>query len=332
MANQRKSVAQGPQAITPVSANAGGVDASVPLAPGYRTNTEALDPRYRAFDRWPTEVAVEAMLEGQMAAIAAIQSQTRAIAGAAEAAAAQLGDDGRLVFVGAGTSGRLAVQDGAELHPTFGWPMDRLVFLMAGGSGALTQAYEGAEDDTGAARDQIAAAGIATRDVVIGVAASGRTPYTLAALEAARAAGALTIAIANTPGSALLGSAEHPICAVTGSEVLAGSTRMKAGTAQKAILNLLSTAIMLRRGLVYDGRMVAMRISNAKLLQRGRTMVAEIAGVDADAAARALEAAQNDIRLGVLVARGMSLAEGRQLLDASGGDLRRAFERLEARD
>jgi N-acetylmuramic acid 6-phosphate etherase len=114
--------------------------------------TEALDPRYRDLDRWPTELAVEAMLEGQMAAIAAIQSQTRAIAHAAEAAAVRLGDSGRLIFVGAGTSGRLAVQDGAELHPTFGWPMDRMVFLMAGGTGALTEAHEGAEDDTHARR------------------------------------------------------------------------------------------------------------------------------------------------------------------------------------
>ncbi|WP_267389151.1 N-acetylmuramic acid 6-phosphate etherase [Sphingomonas sp. GC_Shp_3] len=294
--------------------------------------TEALDPRYRDLDRWPTELTVEAMLEGQMAAIAAIQSQTRAIAQAAEAAAVRLGDGGRLVFVGAGTSGRLAVQDGAELHPTFGWPTDRLVFLMAGGSSALTQAYEGAEDDTAAARAEITAAGVGASDVVIGVAASGRTPYTLAAIETARAAGALTIAIANNAGSALLDAAEHPICAVTGSEVLAGSTRMKAGTAQKAILNMLSTAIMLRRGLVYDGRMVAMRISNAKLLSRGRDMVAQIARVDADTAARALETAHNDIRLGVLVALGTSIADAKLLLDASGGDLRRALMALEARD
>jgi N-acetylmuramic acid 6-phosphate etherase len=168
--------------------------------------------------------------------------------------------------------------------------------------------------------------------VVIGVAASGRTPYTLAAIETARAAGALTIAIANNAGSALLNAAEHPICAVTGGEVLAGSTRMKAGTAQKAILNMLSTAIMLRRGLVYDGRMVAMRISNAKLLARGRDMVAQIARVDADTAARALETTHNDIRAGVLVALGTSVADAKLLLDASGGDLRRALMALEARD
>jgi len=295
-------------------------------------NTEALDARYLDLDLWPTELAVEAMLEGQMAAIASIQSQTRAIARAAEAAALRLGDSGRLVFVGAGTSGRLAVQDGTELYPTFGWTMDRMVFLMAGGIGALTEAYEGAEDDVEAGRAEVRQRGIGPSDVVIGVAASGRTPYTVAAIEEARAAGALTIGIANNAGSVLLDTSEHAILAVTGSEVVAGSTRMKAGTAQKAVLNLLSTAIMLRRGLVYQGRMVAMRISNAKLLQRGRTMVQDIAGVDAEVAARALETAGNEIRLGVIVALGVPLAEANTLLEDNGGNLRQVLQLLEKRD
>ncbi|MGH6743268.1 MULTISPECIES: N-acetylmuramic acid 6-phosphate etherase [unclassified Novosphingobium] len=295
-------------------------------------NTEALDARYLDLDLWPTELAVEAMLEGQMAAIASIQSQTRAIARAAEAAALRLGDTGRLVFVGAGTSGRLAVQDGTELYPTFGWTMDRMVFLMAGGIGALTEAYEGAEDDVEAGRAEVRERGIGPSDVVIGVAASGRTPYTVAAIEEARAAGALTIGIANNAGSVLLDTSEHAILAVTGSEVVAGSTRMKAGTAQKAVLNLLSTAIMLRRGLVYQGRMVAMRISNAKLLQRGRTMVQDIAGVDAEVAARALETAGNEIRLGVIVALGVPLAEANTLLEDNGGNLRQVLQLLEKRD
>lgn len=295
-------------------------------------NTEALDPRYLGLDLWPTQLAVEAMLEGQMAAIAAIQSQTGAIARAAEAAASRLGETGRLVFVGAGTSGRLAVQDGTELYPTFGWPMDRMVFLMAGGAGALTEAYEGAEDDVDAGRAEVDACGIGPADVVIGVAASGRTPYTLAALERAGAAGALTICIANNPASPLAAAAEHAIVAVTGSEVVAGSTRMKAGTAQKAVLNLLSTAIMIRLGLVYEGRMVAMRISNAKLLQRGRSMVQDIAGVDAEAAAWALEAADYEIRLGVIVALGVPAGEGRALLDANGGSLREVMQVLKRRD
>jgi N-acetylmuramic acid 6-phosphate etherase len=234
--------------------------------------------------------------------------------------------------VGAGTSGRLAVQDGTELYPTFGWTMDRMVFLMAGGIGALTEAYEGAEDDVEAGRAEVRERGIGPSDVVIGVAASGRTPYTVAAIEEARAAGALTIGIANNAGSVLLDTSEHAILAVTGSEVVAGSTRMKAGTAQKAVLNLLSTAIMLRRGLVYQGRMVAMRISNAKLLQRGRTMVQDIAGVDAEVAARALETAGNEIRLGVIVALGVPLAEANTLLEDNGGNLRQVLQLLEKRD
>ncbi|WP_334181321.1 N-acetylmuramic acid 6-phosphate etherase [Novosphingobium sp.] len=295
-------------------------------------NTEALDARYRDLDLWPTELAVEAMLEGQMAAIASIHSQTAAIARAAEAAAARLGEKGRLVFVGAGTSGRLAVQDGTELYPTYGWTMDRMVFLMAGGMGALTEAYEGAEDDVEAGHADVRAQGIGPSDVVIGVAASGRTPYTVAAIEEARAAGALTIGVANNPGTRLLEKAEYAILALTGSEIVAGSTRMKAGTAQKAVLNLLSTAIMLRRGLVYEGRMVAMRISNAKLLQRARIMVQDIAGVDAEVAAAALEAAENEIRLGVIVARGVPVEEAKALLTANGGNLRHVMPMLEERD
>lgn len=294
-------------------------------------NTETRDPRYLDLDLWPTEMAVQAMLEGQMAAIASIQSQTPAVARAAEAAAARLGRNGRLIFVGAGTSGRLAVQDGTELYPTFGWPMERLVFLMAGGTGALTEAYEGAEDDVDAARSAVAECAITPADVVIGVAASGRTPYTVVAVERARAAGALTIAIANNADTALAHAAHHAVIAVTGSEIVAGSTRMKAGTAQKAVLNLLSTAIMIRLGLVYEGQMVAMRVSNAKLLQRGRRMVQDIAAVDADAAALALEAAGNDIRLGVIVASGMPVDRGRALLDDKDGNLRDVMQDLNQR-
>ncbi|MFD1950427.1 N-acetylmuramic acid 6-phosphate etherase [Sphingomonas arantia] len=292
-------------------------------------NTEAPDPRYRGLDLWPTELAVAAMLEGQLAAIAAVQSQTATIANAADAAALRLGATGRLVFVGAGTSGRLAVQDGTELYPTFGWPMDRMIFLMAGGTGALTQAYEGAEDDIAAAAGDIDGCAIGASDVVIGVAASGRTPYTVAAIDRARAAGALTIAVANNPGTALTASADHALIAVTGSEIVAGSTRMKAGTAQKAMLNLLSTAIMIRLGLVYEGRMVAMRISNAKLLERGRLMVRDIAGVDDDVATHALEAAGHDIRRGVLVALGRSVDDATRLLDDHGGNLRTALQGLD---
>lgn len=285
--------------------------------------TETVDPRFVDVDSWPTVSAVEAMLEGQLAAIAAIQGQTGAIAAAADAGALRLKAGGRLIYAGAGTSGRIAVQDGVELYPTYDWPRDRLIFLMAGGLGALIESEEGAEDDAAAAQAAIAEHQVGSNDVLIGVAASGRTPFTVAAVQAARKAGALTIGVANNPSSALLTAAEHGVLADTGSEIVAGSTRMKAGTAQKAILNMLSTAMMLRCGLVYRGLMVNMRISNEKLLDRGRRMVADIAGVDAGKAAMALEAAGNDIKAAVLIALGVAPAAAQALL--AEGDLRSAM-------
>ena len=281
-------------------------------------STEIVDPRYIDIDRWPTEAAVEAMVEGQLAAVAAITGQIPAIARAAEAAAARLGRDGRLAYAGAGTSGRIAVQDGVELFPTYNWPRERLLFLMAGGLRALTESAEGAEDDADAARREVAGAAIGPADVMIGIAASGRTPYTIAAVAAARAAGALTIALANNPDTPLLAAAEHRLVVDTGAEIVAGSTRMKAGTAQKAVLNMLSTATMLRLGLVHRGMMVNMRVSNDKLLQRARAMVADLAGVDAAIAASALEAAHREIKPAVLIALGASPAQaGAQLAQAS---------------
>ncbi|PXA99671.1 N-acetylmuramic acid 6-phosphate etherase [Nostoc sp. 3335mG] len=290
-------------------------------------STESIDPRFTDIDLWPTGAAVQAMIEGQMAAVASLQGQADVIAAAAEAAADRLRAGGRLVYAGAGTSGRVAVQDGVELGPTYGWPEARQVYLMAGGLRALTEAVEGAEDDADAARAEIAAAGVGANDVVIGVAASGRTRYTVAAIEAARAAGALTLAIANNPDTPLLRSAEHAVLVDTGSEIVAGSTRMKAGTAQKAALNLFSTATMIRLGYVYRGQMVAMRMANAKLQLRGRAMVARLADVDEAAAGAALEAAGGDIRRAVLIARGASPDDAAARLDAAGGSLRKALER-----
>jgi len=283
--------------------------------------TETVDPRYTDIDRWPTLSVVETMLEGQLAAIAALQDQTAAIAAAAEAAAARMRQGGRLVYAGAGTSGRLAVQDGVELTPTYNWPSDRLVFLVAGGMGALMRSVEGAEDNIETAREEVAVAEVGPNDVLIAVAASGRTPYAVAALEAAGARGALTIAIANNPGTPLLAAADHPIVADTGAEIVAGSTRMKAGTAQKAALNMLSTAIMLRCGLVHRGLMVNMRISNEKLFQRARRMVATLAGIDEARAADALDLADKDLRRAVLIARGLDPQEAANRLASAGGNL-----------
>jgi N-acetylmuramic acid 6-phosphate etherase len=295
-------------------------------------STETVDPRFVDIDQWPTEAAVDAMLEGQLAAVAAIKSQVSAIAAAADAAAGRLRRSGRLVYAGAGTSGRIAVQDGVELFPTYNWPQERLVFLMAGGPSALTESAEGAEDDGDAARAEVAAAGVAADDVLIGVAASGRTPYTLAAVEAARAAGALTIGVSNNPGTPLLTAAHHGLLADTGSEVVAGSTRMKAGTAQKAVLNMLSTSIMLRRGLIHRGLMVNMRVSNEKLLHRGQAIIRDIAGVDEAVAAGALEAAAMEIKHGVLIALGASPEEADDLLNDHHDNLRAAMAVLRSRE
>lgn len=293
------------------------------------SNTEQANARYSDIDVWPTIDAVEAMCDEQMAAIAAVRSAADAIATAAEAAAARLMRGGRIIYVGAGTSGRLAMLDGVELGPTYGWPGDRLVTLIAGGPAALMRSAEGAEDDAAAARDAVAAHGVGAGDVVIGVAASGRTPFTLAAIKAARAAGALTIAITNNPGAALLMTAEHALLADTGSEVVAGSTRMKAGTAQKAILNILSTAIMLRLGRVYRGLMVDMVVSNDKLLARAQGIVATLAGCDDAVAARALDDAGRDIKTAVLIAMGQPGAVASALLAAHGGRLREAIAALD---
>lgn len=287
--------------------------------------TETVDPRFVDIDLWSTESAIAAMVEGQLSAVAAVQTQMRAMALAGDAAAARLSRGGRLVYVGAGTSGRVAMQDGVELTPTFDWPGERLVFLMAGGAGALTESAEGAEDDAAAGRAGIAAAAVGPLDVVIGVAASGRTPYTVAAVGAARTAGALTLGVANNPGSALLTASEHPILLETGSEVIAGSTRMKAGTAQKVALNILSTAMMLRIGRVHEGLMVNMRISNEKLLKRGQEMVAQIAQAPLAIAAAALETTGRDIKMAVFVATGTDAGTADALLADHQDNLRAAL-------
>ncbi len=290
------------------------------------SNTEGRDPRFADIDSWPTTDAVEAMLDGQIEALVAIRQATSAIATAADAAAERLSAGGRLVYAGAGTSGRVAVQDGVELGPTFGWPETRLAYLIAGGMTALAHSAEGAEDDEQAGREAVAATAITENDVVIGVAASGRTPFTLAVLNMARAAGALTIAIANNPGAPLLAAAEHGLLAATGSEIIAGSTRMKAGTAQKAILNILSTAIMLRLGRVYRGLMVDMQISNDKLLARGQAMVASLSGCSDQQAALALAQSGNNIKAAVLVAMGATPEAAIERLAAHRGTLRSAIE------
>ncbi len=293
------------------------------------TDTETVSPRFTDVDNWPTMSAVEAMVEGQLAAMATLKSQTAAIARAANAAADRLKAGGRIVYTGAGTSGRIAIQDGVELGPTFGWPGDRLVLMMAGGIPALAHSVEFAEDDTEDARQQIDILGIGADDVVIALAASGKTPFTIAAIKAARAAGALTIAIANNPQTPLLAAAEHGLLCDTGSEIVAGSTRMKAGTAQKAVVNILSTAIMIRLGRVYRGMMVDMIISNDKLQRRALGIVQSLSNCNEATARSALDQTQNDIKTAVLVASGVPLNDAKNLLEKHEGKLRLAVAEAE---
>ena len=294
------------------------------------SSTESANPRFVDIDTWPTLQAVEAMLDGQLSAIAAIKDQTLQIARASEAAAGHLMKGGRLIYIGAGTSGRIAVQDGVELKPTYGWPSDRLGFVIAGGMAALSESAEGAEDDADDARRQLAALSVTPNDVVIGVAASGRTPFTVGGVTMARANGALTIGVSNNRRTALLDAAEFAIVAETGSEVIAGSTRMNAGTAQKAILNLISTATMLRCGRVYRGLMVNMVISNEKLRHRARGMVETLTDCTADVAAAAVETAGGDIKKAVLIAMGLSAAAATDALATHNDNLRLAIHNLES--
>jgi N-acetylmuramic acid 6-phosphate etherase len=290
--------------------------------------TEEVDPRFADLDAWPLTSAIEAMWEGQLAAVAAIGHALPAISAATEAAKAALGDHGRIVYVGAGTSGRVAVQDGAELAPTFAWPNARVRFIVAGGDSAFVSSVEGAEDDVDDAVAQIGAAQLTPHDVVIAVAASGTTPFTVAALQRAGAFDAVTIGVANNPGTPLLTSAKFPILLETGRELIAGSTRMKAGTAQKIVLNLISSGIMLRLGRVYRGMMVNMQPTNAKLKRRAEAMVAQLARCDLPLAAHALEQAEGDIKAAVLLALGVERADAEAVLKDCDGNLRRVFDEL----
>lgn len=287
--------------------------------------TEHFSTRFQDLDTWSSADILAAFFEGQLSAVAAVRPALPAIARAAEEAVSRLKHGGRLVYVGAGTSGRIGVQDGSELPPTFNWPDDKVLYLIAGGEAALMRAVENAEDSADAGKAAIRDAGIGVSDVVIGVAASGRTPFTLAAIEEAKACGAQTIGVANNADTPLLTLCSHPVLADTGEEVIAGSTRMKAGTAQKIVLNMLSTLIMVRLGRVYRGLMVDMRASNEKLRRRSEAMVAQITGCDEKTAADAMRQAGGDLKTAVLIAMGATAAEAQAALDKSEGHLRAAL-------
>jgi N-acetylmuramic acid 6-phosphate etherase len=292
-------------------------------------NTEDISPRYLDFDLWTNIEALTALYEGQLAAVAAIGPALPAIAAAVDDAAPRLRRGGRLVYVGAGTSGRIGVQDGAELTPTFNWPSDRLVFAMAGGEAALLRAVEGAEDSRENGEARMEEIGVGANDVVLGLTASGETPYTVSAIETARRRGAMTVGIANNPGAPLLLASAHPILIQTGEEIIAGSTRLKAGTAQKVALNLFSTLTMVRLGKVYRGLMVHMLPVNEKLRRRSVRIVSAITGRDQDAAAAALAKSDGDVKVAALIIEGLEPGAARALLEKHAGNLRAAIADLQ---
>ncbi len=257
-------------------------------------------------------------------AVAAVAAEADAVAGAVEAAAAALRAGGRIIYTGAGTSGRLGVLDAAECPPTFGVAPDRVIGIVAGGAAALTRSVEGAEDDTAGARADMEAVAPGAGDLVVGIAASGRTPYVLASLEFARAAGARTALLCCNPE--IDAGTDIVIALDTGPEVLAGSTRLKAGTATKLVLNIISTGAMALSGRVYGPHMVGMRPVNAKLRRRAERMVSTLACVPLARAGEYLDGADGTIPVAVLMAkRGMNRAQAEAALCAAGGMLRRAL-------
>jgi N-acetylmuramic acid 6-phosphate etherase len=234
---------------------------------------------------------------------------------------------GRLIYMGAGTSGRLGVLDAAECPPTFNTSPDQVLGLIAGGPNAMVNAAEAAEDDPALGRQDAAAIGLTENDIVVGLAASGRTPYVVGALQYAREVGAAAIAVTCNSPSALEEVAEITIAPVTGPEVLTGSTRLKAGTAQKMVLNMLSTATMVRLGKTYGNLMVDMRPTNAKLRRRAARIVAEATGQDEMAAMEALEASGGETRTAIVaLLAGVTPDEARERLRQANGFVRKALE------
>ena len=288
-------------------------------------DTERVSARYSGLDAWNPDEILDALIESQLAAVAAARAARPALRRAALAVESRLRYRGRLIYAGAGTSGRLAVQDGAELMPTFSWPQERLVLLMAGGPNALVRSVEGAEDEVELAEQLVSQHAVDGRDVLIAVAASGTTAFTLACLREAKRRGALTIAIANNFGTPLLEEADHPIWLDTGAEPIAGSTRLKAGTAQKIALNLLSTLLMILLGRVYDGLMVDVQAVNQKLVQRSEDILIRLTASSRDAARAALQQAHGSVKLAVMLLHGCDPERGAKLLDQAHGRLRSAL-------
>jgi N-acetylmuramic acid 6-phosphate etherase len=288
--------------------------------------TEARNPASERLDELSTLEMLGVMNDEDAKVAAAVRAELPAVARAVDAIAERFGRGGRLFYVGAGTSGRLGVLDASECPPTFSVPAELVQGLIAGGDRALRLSSEHSEDSPEEGTRDLAAAGFVAGDVVVGIAASGRTPYVLGALDSAKKLGALTIGLSCVPGSALAQAAEIAITPATGAEVLTGSTRLKAGTATKMVLNMISTGVMVKTGLTYGNLMVNVRPTNAKLVDRAQRIVMEAAGCDRATAERALEAAGMDVKTAIVMQRlGLKRAEAEARLAAAKGVLRAAL-------
>lgn len=276
-------------------------------------------------DQVSTEEMVRIINEQDKQVALAVEREIPQIARAVDAITERMRSGGRLFYVGAGTSGRLGILDASEITPTYGTPLDLCQGIIAGGTRAIFETQEGAEDS----REQGAAAiaeKATAKDVVVGIAASGRTPYTVAAVEEGRRLGCLTIAVTNNPGSALATAAEIAIAPVVGPEVVMGSTRMKAGTAQKMVLNMLTTGAMIKLGKVYSNLMVDMQASNAKLKQRAIRMVALAAETDEETAGKALADAGGSVKVAIVaLLAGVPTAAATEAVNQAGGMVRQAI-------
>lgn len=288
--------------------------------------TESPSSLHTQLDTYPVEQLVNALVDDQHHAVAAVRAATASIAVAVAAAVPRIRNGGRLVYVGAGTSGRLGLLDSVELYPTFSWPRDRAVALLAGGHEAIYKAIEGAEDNREQGAVDIANARVGGNDVVIVLAASGTTPYALGALAAARLAGAFTIGIANNINAPVAVESDCGITLDTGAEIISGSTRLKAGTAQKIALNTLSSAIMVRLHKIYGNLMVDLKPTNAKLKRRATRLTMLATGCDEHLAEKSLTACGYHVKVAiVMIKKSMSEKDAIAALDAAHGNVRVAL-------
>ncbi len=293
--------------------------------------TEARHEHAKGLDGLPSEAILSVIQEAQLRAAEAVRAAIPSISRAGELAAEKLKLGGRLIYVGAGSSGLMALADGLELPGTFGLAHADVKILLAGGLASLSDLAGGYEDDEALALDDLDAAGVTQSDCLVCVTASGSTPYTLAIARAARGRGAAVIGIANDPDAALHTVSDVAVLLETPAEVVAGSTRMGAGTAQKIALNMLSTLMATRLGHVHDGYMVNLKADNAKLHQRARGIVAEIAGVDIDSAAGCLHRASGSVKIAALLASGAETPESAgRLLASCNQNFRQALEMARA--